>query len=58
VQQALNLAERKRRSNVHHHRQADDLRVAAKAFERVAFYHEDWLREHFAGLISNPSDRT
>ena len=39
VQQVLDIAERKRKSNVHHDRQAENLRAAVKVLEWVAFCH-------------------
>lgn len=40
VQQILHVAERKRETNVNHHRQADDLGAAVKVVEWVAFCHQ------------------
>jgi len=39
VQQVLDVSERKGKANVHHDRQADDLRAAVKVLEGVAFCH-------------------
>jgi hypothetical protein len=56
VQQVLDIAERKGKANLHHDRQADDLRVAVKALERVCFRHEQRLRNHPARLKQICSD--
>ena len=46
VQKILDNTKRKRKSDVHHDRQADDLGAAVKALERVWFCHEQRLRNH------------
>ena len=57
VQQVLHIAKRKWKANVHHDRQADDLRAAVKAPERVCFRHEQRLRNHPARLKQICSDK-
>jgi hypothetical protein len=39
VQQVFDFSERKRKSDMQHHRQADDLGAAMKALKQVAVYH-------------------
>ena len=39
VQQVLDVSERKWKANVHHDRQANDLRAAVKVLEGVRFVH-------------------
>jgi hypothetical protein len=50
VQQVLNIPKRKWKANVHHDRQANDLRAAVKVLERVAFCHGTTLRNRSAQL--------
>jgi hypothetical protein len=56
VQQVLDIADRKGKANVHHDRQADDLRATVKTLERACFRHEQWLRNHPARLKQICSD--
>ena len=56
VQQILDVPERKRKPNVQHHCEADDLGAAVKALEWVCFHHEDRLRKRPALINANPSD--
>jgi len=58
VQQVLDVSERKWKANVHHDRQANDLRAAVKVLEGVFFHHMQKLRNRPARLKSNPSDKT
>ncbi|WP_404818134.1 hypothetical protein [Ruegeria profundi] len=44
VHQILNGAERQRKSDVQHYRQANDFRAALKALKRVGFGHVQTLR--------------
>ena len=56
VQQVLDVSERKWKANVHHDRQANDLRAAVKVLEGVCFHHEQKLRNHPARLKQICSD--
>ena len=56
VQQILNVSERKEKSNVRHHRQANDLRAAVKVLEGGAFCHGSTLRNPLARLKPICSD--
>ena len=58
VQQVLDVSERKWKANVHHDRQANDLRASVKVLEGVFFHHMQNLRNRPARLKSNPSDKT
>jgi hypothetical protein len=58
MQQVLDIAERKRKSNVHHDRQADDLGAAVIVLEGVCFRHERRLRSRPARLKQICSDKT
>jgi hypothetical protein len=57
VQQVLDIAERKWKSNVHHDRQADDLGAAMKVLEGVCFRHQRRLRNRPARLKQIYSDK-
>jgi hypothetical protein len=46
------------KANIHHDRQANDLRAAVKVLEGVCFDHEDRLRKRPARLKSVSSDKT
>jgi hypothetical protein len=56
MQQVLDVSERKWKANVHHDRQANDLRAAVKVLEGVRFAHAETLRDHPARLNRLPSD--
>jgi hypothetical protein len=56
VQQVLDVSERKWKANVHHEREANDLRAAVEVLERVAFCHGWTLRNRLARLKPNCSD--
>jgi hypothetical protein len=56
MQQVLDVSERKWKANVHHDRQANDLRAAVKVLEGVRFAHAGTLRGHPARLNQYPSD--
>lgn len=56
VQPILDVSERKRKANVHHHRQPDNFGATAKVLEGVCFRHEQRLRDRPAQLNRNPSD--
>ena len=56
VQQVLDIAERKWKSNVHHDRQADDLGAAVIVPEGVCFRHQRRLRNRPARLKQFCSD--
>ncbi len=58
VQQVLDVPERKREANIHHHRQANYFWAAVKILERVAFLHGQTLRNQPARLKAIPSDKT
>ena len=58
VQKILHIAERKRKSKVHHHRQADDLRAGSEVSKRAAFGHGRTLGDCLAPLKRIPSDKT
>jgi hypothetical protein len=57
VQQVLDIAERKWKSNVHHDRQADDLGAAMKVLEGVCFRHQKGLGNRPARLKQIYSDK-
>ena len=56
VQQAFDVAERKRETDVQHHRQADDLRAGFEVFERNRFGHCQKLCGRPAPLKQSSSD--
>jgi len=58
VQKVLDVPERKWKSNVEYHSQADDHGAAVEVLEWVAFCHQLRLRNLPARLNRNPSDRT
>ena len=55
VQQVHDVSERKWKANVHHDRQANDLRAAVKILEGVRLAHAEALRDHPARLNRYPS---
>ena len=57
VQQVLDIAERKWKSNIHHDRQADDLGAAMKVLEGVCFRHQKRLGNRPARLKQIYSDK-
>ena len=57
VQKMFDVFHRQGKSNIQHDGEAENLGAAAKALERVCFYHEDSLRKHHARLNSNPYDK-
>jgi hypothetical protein len=57
LQQLLDIAERKRKSNAHHDRQADDLGAVVKVLEGVCFRHQERLRNRPARLKQICSDK-
>lgn len=57
MKQVLDISERQCELDVHHHRQANDLRFRLEVLERVAFLHCRTLRNHPARLKANPSYR-
>ena len=57
VQQILDVSERKWKSNVEHHSQADYLGAAVEAFEWVCFRHGQRLRNRPTRLNPNPFDK-
>jgi len=58
MQQIFDVAQRKRKSNVHHHGKANDFWAAVKILEGVIFCHPERLRDQPARLNPNPSDKT
>lgn len=56
VQQIFHISQRKRKSGVQHHRQADDLWAGFEITKRRAFCHEQTLRNHPALLKRLSSD--
>ena len=56
VQKVFDVPQRKRKANVHHDRQANNLGAAVEILERIAFCHDQTLQTHPARLKSNPSD--
>jgi hypothetical protein len=57
VQQVLDIAERKWKSNVYHHREADGLGAAVKVLEGVCFRHQRRLRNRPARIKQIFSDK-
>ena len=57
VQQILDIAERQREPDVHHYRQADDLRARLEIAEGGAFGHTETLPGPLPGLKPGCSDR-
>jgi hypothetical protein len=55
-QQILNISKRKWKPNIHHHRQADDLRARLEILEWVAFCHPERLGIRPARLKPFSSD--
>ncbi|SMC12865.1 hypothetical protein ROA7745_02697 [Roseovarius aestuarii] len=58
VEEILNIAKRKWKSNVHHDRKADDLRAGFEIAERGAFCHPAKLRNRMTSLKPVSSDST
>lgn len=58
MEQILYIPERQRKSDVQHHRQADDFGATMKVLEWVRFGHADTLRGRPARLNQNLSDKT
>jgi hypothetical protein len=58
VQQVLDIAERKGKANVHHDRQADDLRAGLEVAKWRAFCHSTRLGRRPASLKPVLSDKT
>ena len=58
MQQVFDVPKRKWKANVHHDRQANDLRAALKVLEGGAFAHAETLGDHPARLNRIPSDKT
>ena len=56
VQQILNIPKRKWISNVHHHRQADDLGAGSKVPKGAEFCHSSNVGDCPARLKAIPSD--
>ena len=58
INASLHITKRKRKSNVQHHSQADDLRARFKVPEWGVFCHTERLRDHPARLKLDLSDST
>ncbi|WP_306351751.1 helix-turn-helix domain-containing protein [Ruegeria atlantica] len=58
MQQILDIPKRERKSDVQHHRKADDLGTGFKIFERGRSGHGQKLRNHPAPLKQSSSDKT
>jgi len=58
INASLHITKRKRKSNVQHHSQADDLRARFKVPEWGVFCHTERLRDHPARLKLVLSDST
>ncbi len=58
VQQALDIPQRKRKSDMQHNRQAYNHGAAVKVLERVCFRHEQGLRNYPARLRTVCSGKT
>jgi hypothetical protein len=43
MQNLFEIAKRKRKTNLHHHRKTDDLRAGSEVVERVASCHARWV---------------
>jgi len=56
VKQVLDVPQRKRKPDIHHHCQADDFRAGFEVFERVAFFHGSRVEARSVGLKSGCSD--
>ena len=58
VEQVLNVAQRKRKPNVHHHRKTNDLRAGFEVAKSAAYCHAPTLGNRPAQLKSVFSDKT
>ncbi|WP_444967966.1 hypothetical protein [Roseovarius pacificus] len=56
VEQILDVAQRQRKSHIHHHCQADDLGAGFEVFEWVAFFHGGRVGRQVTSLKSGCSD--
>ena len=56
MKKVLHITERKRETNVHHHRQADNLGAGFEIAEGAAFCHQETLTDRPAWLNQISSD--